>query len=843
MLVVVFAFVWSYGDVNRLVYPSDYNGFLCGVDSGDHTAEGTALRSTGSLNNQPFAAFPRLAEDVASVMQGSTCDDMDECTIKLFSVCVAKCPKQGEIVCTYEIDEMDGLDEAQKTELATSGGSGCWVTPIDTVPYFGRCIPWPEKLNTETYSCKDASDEDVTLYTGPEMCYNPASLSGTGPDGDECETVMEQDAWRTNAGCVPDAAELDPNADPLRGHTVLRDPCRVPRNQELCISTPGCAYVGPFGSPPPGRRAEDCSGRLYKLAQTNEVTTGGGDELMKMLVSYTTVAQQIFADVITTRALVLLCGSLVSILLGFVFLFLLYFLAPFIIWGIVVAVFAALGLCDAYVSLKAGEFLIWDISNLTSTVQSQAEIISANTDPGQNLDVNEWFAVGNPDNIVYWKIASYALFVLWMMYTCLMICGTDKIKLCIKVVTSASDMVGTVPGILLMPIFVYALQLAFMMFFGFYIMMLKSVDSFTVSDLKAAAEASCHQCGTNSECLKDCINGNVIVAEATPEEAAAAADESNLTFYMMWVAFLGFLWTANMLSGFGTIVMSRSVADNYWHDPEDEHQLPASPTLNALKGTFIYHLGSAIFGGLLIAITQLVRAIIEYIDRQTKLLREHNPSLECVFKVLACCSWCAEKVVKYLSSNAYICAAITGEAFMPSAWQAVKTILKNPVRCGVVQSVSWIVLWLGKISITCGATSVFYYIISTDPSYLPPTLCADGVNSTRMDGLCGGEDEISDPRLPCLCTAIMAFCVANMFMNAYGVTSDTLLFSLCLDEQWQEEGLYGDKPLYWVRREQGSDESAQKLDTYKAQFDDDQSSWCSGGGKREETGPSDSAEA
>eukprot|EP01043_Picozoa_sp_COSAG02_P051543 COSAG02_NODE_5439_length_4329_cov_5.535225_3_plen_639_part_01 len=564
----IFVFVWVYGDVNRLAYPSDYNDFLCGVDNRD-SSDGAALASLGNLKERKYATFPRLADDVASVMQGGTCDDMSACTIELFSVCTDACPKQGDVVCTYQIEEKNPpLSEAEREKLAQDGStgesSGCWFTPIDTVAYFGRCIPWPEKLSTETYTCRDASDDSVILYKGPEMCYNPASVSSSGAgswvdddDDDECKAVMDHDTWRTNAGCVP-----DDESHPLRGHTVLqRDPCRVPENRELCLGTSGCAYVGPFGNPPPGRRDSDCPGVLYKVQQSNEMTTGGSDVLMAMLVSYTTVAQQIFEDVIITSDLVLLCGSLVSVVLGFTFLLLLYIFAPCIVWALVIAVFGAIGLADAYVSLKAGEFLIWDISNLTSSIQSEAEIISANTDPGQNLDIDEWTAIGDPDNIVYWKFASYGLTVVWVMYTCLMMCGVEKIQLCIKVITNASDMVGTVPGIILVPACIYALQLCFMVFFAFYIMMIKSIDSFTASDLQAAAAAACDSCsGGDSSCLDSCIQetgimneATGIVAEATPEAAADAAEEDNLAFYMMWVAFFGFLWTANMLAGIGTI--------------------------------------------------------------------------------------------------------------------------------------------------------------------------------------------------------------------------------------------------------------------------------------------------
>ena len=70
-----------------------------------------------------------------------------------------------------------------------------------------------------------------------------------------------------------------------------------------------------------------------------------------------------------------------------------------------------------------------------------------------------------------------------------MICGVEKIQLCTKVIKNAS-MIGTVPGIILVPVFIYSLQLCFMVFFALYLV-LKSVDSFTVSDLQAAAEATC----------------------------------------------------------------------------------------------------------------------------------------------------------------------------------------------------------------------------------------------------------------------------------------------------------------------------------------------------------------
>jgi len=103
-----------------------------------------------------------------------------------------------------------------------------------------------------------------------------------------------------------------------------------------------------------------------------------------------------------------------------------------------------------------------------------------------------------------------------------------------------------------------------------------------------------------------------VIAEQDPSAAADAAEDDDLIFYMMWLAVVAFFWVSNLFAAIGTITMSRAVADNYWHDPEADEPLSLSPTLSALKGTLVYHLGSAIFGALVIAIVNLVRAILQY---------------------------------------------------------------------------------------------------------------------------------------------------------------------------------------------------------------------------------------
>ena len=68
----------------------------------------------------------------------------------------------------------------------------------------------------------------------------------------------------------------------------------------------------------------------------------------------TYMLQQIFEDLHTSLGFVVFCGGFVSMVVGFGFILLLQFLAPIVIWLIVLGIFVLLMVLDAYVFLRAG---------------------------------------------------------------------------------------------------------------------------------------------------------------------------------------------------------------------------------------------------------------------------------------------------------------------------------------------------------------------------------------------------------------------------------------------------------------------------------------------------------
>jgi hypothetical protein len=67
---------------------------------------------------------------------------------------------------------------------------------------------------------------------------------------------------------------------------------------------------------------------------------------------------------------------------------------------------------------------------------------------------------------------------------------------------------------------------------------------------------------------------------------------------------------------------------------------------------------------------------------------------------------------RYLTRNAYIYIAITGDNFLTAAWGSFKLLIANPLRCAMIQSTVWLLSLLGRFGIVVGVTACFYLTIT-----------------------------------------------------------------------------------------------------------------------------------
>jgi len=192
-------------------------------------------------------------------------------------------------------------------------------------------------------------------------------------------------------------------------------------------------------------------------------------------------------------------------------------------------------------------------------------------------------------------------------------------------------------------------------------------------------------------------NGTVDTSTCVGTNSAALFTAATANEWLLVYHFFGLLWTTNFIQGFFTMCIAGAVVIKYF-SADKSRAVTGSFVLESFKTTLLKHMGSVAFGSLIIAIVQMVRAILAYLDHKSKDLQNKNVLIKYLFKCLACCLWCFEKCVKYVSTNAYILVAMKGKSFCSSAVEAVGIIIRNIARVGTLNTITTFLFVIGKVS-------------------------------------------------------------------------------------------------------------------------------------------------
>ena len=171
-----------------------------------------------------------------------------------------------------------------------------------------------------------------------------------------------------------------------------------------------------------------------------------------------------------------------------------------------------------------------------------------------------------------------------------------------------------------------------------------------------------------------------------------------------------------------------------------------------------YHLGTVACGSFILAVVQLVRLMVEYVNNKVQSATSNN---KCCKGVL----WCfrgvfffLEKIVKYINRNAFIMTAMVGTGFWKSSQDAFNMITANIVRGFFVNQVTDFVMMLGKVFVI-GITTLSFAAVLNDP---------------RL--------ELHYNMVPIFCVIFGSYHIANTCFSVYTVAVDTLF--LCFLKVW-----------------------------------------------------------
>eukprot|EP00928_Gymnodinium_smaydae_P087369 TRINITY_DN7163_c0_g1_i1.p1 TRINITY_DN7163_c0_g1~~TRINITY_DN7163_c0_g1_i1.p1 ORF type:complete len:603 (-),score=118.63 TRINITY_DN7163_c0_g1_i1:101-1909(-) len=178
------------------------------------------------------------------------------------------------------------------------------------------------------------------------------------------------------------------------------------------------------------------------------------------------------------------------------------------------------------------------------------------------------------------------------------------------------------------------------------------------------------------------------------------------------------------------------------------------------------HVGSLLLGSLLIAVVRVARLVLQLVAKNASATREGAQVESTMIRVLACVVACFEKMLAFVTRNAFIEIAVNAKPFCPAAKRALKVVSSQAIAVGIVNGATWIIQVAGIGIIACGGAATTWFMCW----HVKP------FNDVAS------EHYVGDPVFVTGVAAAISFAVALAFVLVFDTVSDTILYCLASEE-------------------------------------------------------------
>nr|XP_020023318.1 choline transporter-like protein 2 isoform X6 [Castor canadensis] len=468
------------------------------------------------------------------------------------------------------------------------------------------------------------------------------------------------------------------------------------------------------------------------------------------------LAMRIFEDY-TVSWYWIVIGLVIAMVMSLLFVILLRFLAGIMVWVMIVMVILVLGY---------GIFHCYmEYARLRGEAGSDVSLV----DLGFQTDLRVYLHLRQT-----WMAFMIILSILEVIIILLLIFLRKRILIAIALIKEASRAVGYVMCSMLYPLVTFFLLCLCIAYWASTAVFLSTSNE---AVYKIFDDAACPLVGKtckpenfpSSNESRLCPNGRCQFAFYGGESGYHRA----LLGLQIFNAFM-FFWLANFVLALGQVTLAGAFASYYWalRKPDD---LPAFPLFSAFGRALRYHTGSLAFGALILAIVQIIRVMLEYLDQRLK--AAENKFAKFLMTCLKCCFWCLEKFIKFLNRNAYIMIAIYGTNFCTSARNAFFLLMRNIIRVAVLDKVTDFLFLLGKLLIV-GSVGILAFFFFTH----------------RIRIVQDTAPPLNYYWVPILTVIIGSYLIAHGFFSVYGMCVDTLF--LCFLEDLERNDGSAERPYF-----------------------------------------------
>lgn len=233
--------------------------------------------------------------------------------------------------------------------------------------------------------------------------------------------------------------------------------------------------------------------------------------------------------------------------------------------------------------------------------------------------------------------------------------------------------------------------------------------------------------------------------------ASAAYVKTPAVLVARWWNVLALLWMSQFIVGCQQMVIAGAVAT--WFFTRDKARLDW-PLGRSCARLVRYHLGTVACGALCIAVVQLLRTVFRLL--QLAVTDPQNRVTQCLLAGCQCCLGCFDRVLQYLTRNAYIETAMAGVGFCAAGRRAAQTLASNALRVFAINSVGDFVLLLGKAFVVVVTVLLGMELIQR-------------------------KERVHHSWVPLVLAGVFAFLIAHCFITVYEMTIDTIFLCFCED--------------------------------------------------------------
>ena len=464
---------------------------------------------------------------------------------------------------------------------------------------------------------------------------------------------------------------------------------------------------------------------VKSLTFTPELQDAESADLTQKFAEYVTKAAQFSRACEEALTEMLVTGIAGTIIMGFLWVLFLWLFAGVIVFVALTVLVVTLLIITVICYVRAG----WT---------PNPDDYFNSTDITPDLGEYNYENLATTDNRTAYAVMAVIMTILLAIVLIMLAMWRKCIVRCVAIIRESTKVFKTIPSMMIWPL----VSIVFLTATYFWAFLVAAYIFYVDEDTYAE----------NLDKLQKAIE------EYSSGDAASHldSDPSTQKWVLFWVHIFGVLWVVEFIRACTWITMSGAVC--YWfffHGRDDAaDKQERFPLLSSCKRVLRYHLGSAAFGALIIAICQLIRYMLATLDYYTKDAQDKNLIFKLAIKCSQCAMWCLQKTIEFVSYFGFVYIALNGTSFCASCKETFKFLLtpKNAMQTAVNKVVEKLIILI---------------IAWTTPTFMSLICYA---------WLSGNDEYTADnnPLYPCIIVWVGSFALAGAIATVFECTIDTI---------------------------------------------------------------------